>query len=165
MKHVTFAVLFAALITTSCGRRAYSDAELRSLLTGDWRTSTSFRTAAGDTRIVSQTTGTTTFNADGSLKSESRTLMTITTPEGSVPVDFKAVVHGTWAIDGQALMTTRVSEDVTGSDEMSAKFITSEGVMKMRAESPTQFVYRFKGISPTRIVTADEQGFRTTYTR
>jgi hypothetical protein len=165
MKLVTLAVLLAALTSTSCSQRGYSDAELQSLIAGTWQTSTSFKTTADDTRIVSETTGTTAFNGDGSLKTESHTLMTITVAEGSVPVDFHAVVHGTWAIVDQTLKTTRTAEKITGSDAISERFITSEGMIMLRAESPTQFVYRFKRVSPTKIVTYDDDGFRTTYTR
>lgn len=165
MKVVTFALLFAALISTSCGRPSHSDAELQSLITGNWQTSASFETTADGTRIVSKSTGTTAFNADGSLKTESQTRMTITVSEGSVPIDFHAVVHGTWAIVDQSLKTTRISEEIKGSNEASERFITSEGMMKMRSESPTQFVSRFKRVSPGMIVTRDRDGLQTMYTR
>jgi hypothetical protein len=165
MKAVAFAVFLAALGSTSCSQRAHSDSEVRSLIIGSWRTSTSFKTTEDDTHIVLKSTGTTAFNADGSMKAESHTLMTITVPEGSVPIDFHAVVHGEWAIVDQALRITRMLEEVTGRDETSERFITSEGMMKLRAESAAQFLYRFKRISSTKIMTYDDDGFRTTYTR
>jgi hypothetical protein len=59
---------------------------------------------------------------------------------------------------------SRTSEKVTAKDEISRKFIESEGMKQLRSESPKEFVYTLI-ISPGKIVALDTCEERTTYTR
>lgn len=165
MKAHPLAGLIALLTLTSCVHRPYSEAELRSFVVGLWRTSSSFETNAADTRIMTKSHGKTTFKGDGTLISETDTLMRITVPEGEVPVEYHAVVHGNWSIDGQNLRTSRTSEEIEPRDELSRKFIESDGMRKLRSQSPTNFVYILRHVSARKIVALDAHGGRTTYRR
>jgi hypothetical protein len=114
---------------------------------------------------VLESHGKTTFNNDGSMISETDSLMTIKIPEGNLPVAYSAVVHGKWSVGDQMLRTSRTSEEVTAKNEISRKFIDAQEMTKLRSESETDFVYRIKRISPRKIVTLDSDGSQTIYTR
>jgi hypothetical protein len=164
MKACSLAVLVALLCLTSCARRTYPESELRSLLVGSWNTSSLFETNTPATRIELKSIGKTAFNSDGTITSESDTLMRVRLTEGELPVEYHAVVHGNWSVSGQRLHMSRTSEKVTAKDEISRKFIESEGMKQLRSESPTEFVHTLT-ISPGKIVALDAYGERTTYTR
>ena len=108
--------------------------------------------------------GKTTFNGDGTMISETDTLMRIDVPEGQVPVKYRAVVHGKWFVEAQRLHTSRTSEEIVAKDEISRKFIESEGMKKLRSQSPSEFV-RTLTISTLKILALDGDGSRTSYTR
>jgi hypothetical protein len=165
MKACPLAIPLVLFSLTSCVHRPYSEAELRTLFLGSWKTSTSFETNAPDTHILTKSHGKVTFQGDGRVVSETDTLMRITVPEGEVPVAYHAVVHGTWSIDGQNLRTSRASEEIKPMDELSRKFIESDGMRKLRSQSPTNFVYTLRQISAREIVASDAYGARTTYRR
>ncbi|MCB1088055.1 MAG: hypothetical protein KDM63_13475, partial [Verrucomicrobiae bacterium] len=122
---------------------------MRTIITGRWETSTSYETTGNDTHIAVVGTGMIEFKADGTMIDEGDNLMTFTVPEGELAINYHAVVHGEWALDGQRLRLTRLSEEITGRDEISERFITSEKMVKLRAESATQFTLKFKRISRT----------------
>jgi hypothetical protein len=164
MKACLLAVTVALVSLTSCAHRTYSEQGLGSVLVGSWNTLTSFETNAATTRIVSKSIGKTTFHGDGTMVSEADTLMRIDVSEGQLPVEYRAVVHEKWFVAGHRLHTSRTSEEITAKDEVSRKFIESEGMKKLRSESPREFIYTLT-VSPRKIVALDSHGLRTIYTR
>ena len=164
MKIYAFTVAIAILSLTSCSHHIYSESELRSRLAGSWDTSTSFETNTATTHIVLKSIGKATFEEDGTVISETDSLMKIDVPEGQLPVEYRAVVHGKWSIDGQTLHTSRTSEEITAKNEISRKFIESNGMKKLCSESATTFVYALNVYS-RKIVAVDSYGSRTVYTR
>lgn len=165
MKSCPTAILVVLISLTSCGQRSYSDREVKALFLGPWKTSTSFESTSPDTHIRIRSQGRATFNDDGTVVFETDSLMTITVPEGELPVSYHAVVYGSWWIDGQQLRTSRASELVEPMDALSRRFIEGEGMKKLRSRGSTNFVFTLKHLSPRKIVTLDASGSRTTYRR
>jgi len=165
MKMWLLTIVTGPLILTSCIHLTYSESEIRSMLVGSWATSNSFETNATSTRIQLKSRGKTTFDADGTLVSVTDSLMTIDVPEGKLPVDYHAVVQAKWVISGQVLRISRTAEEISGRDEISRKFIESDGMRKLRAKSPTESVYNLQNISPQKIIALDSQGSLSTFTR
>ncbi len=165
MKGGAAVILTALVLVTSCADRTYSESEIRSLLVGSWVFSSSFETNAAATHIQLKSHGKTTFKEDGTMVSTGDSLMTVDVSEGRLPVDYHAVVRAKWVVNGQALRIARTAEEISARDEISRKFIESDGMRKLRSESPTESVYSFQAISRRKIVALDSHGARTTYTR
>lgn len=164
MKACSFAILVALFVLASCARRTYSDTELRSLMIGSWNTTTLFETNTPGTRIVTKSTGMTTFTGDGTMKSEYDALMTISITDGQLPVEYHAVVHGNWSVSGERLRTSRTSEEITAKDQVSRNFLEREEMKKLRSQAPTESFYSLT-VSRRKVIALDSHGGQTTYTR
>ena len=164
MKIYSLTVAVALFSLTSCTHRTYSESEIRSRLVGSWRTSTSFETNAATTHIALKSIGKALFNSDGTGTSEDDNLMKIDVPEGRLTIEYRAIVHKKWSVNGQRLYISRTSEEITAKDEISRKFIESEGMKKLRSRSPTEFDYTLT-VYPLKIVALSSDGTKTTYTR